>query len=62
MIVVDSFSMLNTVKELEDAKKIKSAADMGLRAKEGISSGIGIGIKDIEPLSRILRQKRITEF
>jgi len=35
MIVVDSFAMLNTTKELADAKIGKSAADMGLRAKEG---------------------------
>lgn len=34
-IVLDSYAMLQTNKEIEDAKKGKYAADMGLRAKEG---------------------------
>ena len=34
-VFVDSYGMLNTDKEIEDAKKGKNAADMGLRAKEG---------------------------
>ena len=34
-IFTDSYGMLNTEKEVEDAKKGKNAADMGLRAKEG---------------------------
>jgi RecA/RadA recombinase len=34
-VFVDSYGMLNTDKEKEDAKKGKNAADMGLRAKEG---------------------------
>jgi len=46
----------------EALKYIDSRLRLRLGAKEGISSGIGIGIKDIEPLSRILRQKRITDF
>lgn len=35
VVFVDSYGMLNTEKELEDARKGKNAADMGLRAKEG---------------------------
>lgn len=35
MIIVDSYGMLNTNKEIEDGRKGKNAADMGLRAKEG---------------------------
>lgn len=35
MLVVDSFGMLNTTKELEDALKGHEAADMGGRAKAG---------------------------
>ena len=35
ILFVDSYGMLNTNKEIEDAKKGKNAADMGLRAKEG---------------------------
>ena len=34
-LFVDSYGMLNTDKEIEDAMKGKNAADMGLRAKEG---------------------------
>ena len=34
-VVTDSYGMLNTKKELEDSAKGKTAADMGLRAKEG---------------------------
>lgn len=34
-VFVDSYGMLNTEKEVEDAIKGKNAADMGLRAKEG---------------------------
>jgi len=34
--------------------------DSRLHAKEGMR--IRLGIKDFEPLSRILRQKRITDF
>jgi RecA/RadA recombinase len=33
--IVDSYGMLNTEKELADSQKGKTAADMGLRAKEG---------------------------
>ena len=35
MLVVDSFVMLNTQKELDDAKKGHNASDMGTRAKFG---------------------------
>ena len=34
-VIVDSYGMLNTGKELADSEKGKTAADMGLRAKEG---------------------------
>jgi len=46
----------------EALEYIDSRLRLRLGAKEGLSSGTGIGIKDLEPLSRILRQKRITEF
>ena len=35
IVIVDSYGMLNTQKEIDDGKKGKQAADMGLRAKEG---------------------------